>query len=197
MHPLILASSSIQRKSILASLDIPFKIVPSNINEKNIRHDDVSHQAEKIARAKAEHVSKTESAIIIAADTFCVHENVILEKPKDLEEARSMVRILSGKSHTCYTGFCYIDPFNNINFSKTIEVAFSCRQFDEKEIEIYIHNFPVLTWSAAVSPAHIYGLTMFTKINGSITAFTHGLPMDELIPLLKTSGFQIVPQAVQ
>jgi septum formation protein len=194
MYPLILASNSVQRKNILHSLDIPFTIVPADLDEKSIRDKHIEKQAEKIARAKAEFIANQHHAIIIAADTFCVYKDIVLEKPQSLDEARKMLHILSGKSLICYTGFCYIDPFNNINISQTTTTSFSCRKFDAEEIETYIVNFPVLTWSAAVSPAHIYGLTMFTKINGSLTAFTHGLPMDELVPLLETSGFNIRPR---
>ncbi|HLL60678.1 MAG TPA: Maf family protein [Candidatus Nitrosocosmicus sp.] len=193
IHPLVLASGSKSRRKLLESLDIPFEVVASNINEKEIRNNKLKQRAEELARTKAEVVSSKYNAIVIAADTFCVHKSTVLEKPRNLEEAFQMVKLLSGKSHICYTGFCYIDPFNNINYSTTIIVEFNCREFDDQEIETYINNFSVKSWSASVSPAHEYGLTMFSKVNGSLTAFTHGLPMEELVPLLRKSGFEIKP----
>jgi predicted house-cleaning NTP pyrophosphatase (Maf/HAM1 superfamily) len=56
-----------------------------------------------------------------------------------------------------------------------------------------VEIFPVTTWSAAFSPAYPYGMTLVARINGSFTGFTHGLPMEILIPLLRRSGIAVMP----
>ncbi len=193
MQRIILASGSKQRKNLLESLDLEFEIIPANIDEKAIRDDDLKIRAEKIARSKAEKIAPDHDGIIISADTFGGSENEVFEKPKDIEEAKIMLRNLSEKKLNCYTGFCYIDKKNSIDFSITVVTEMVFRKIDEDEINTYIEMFPVTTWAAAVSPAYLYGMTLFKEINGSLTGFSHGLPMEVLIPLLRKSGIQINP----
>ena len=189
MRRIILASKSKQRKEIMRSLGILFEIIPADIDEKSIRDEDLSIRAEKIARAKAETIIKDNTdAIIIAADTFKAVNGIVLEKPRDIEEAREMLLLQSGKTGTIYTGFCYIDKTMGMNFSKTLNIEYTFRGLSTQEIDEYVTQNPVTTWSAAFAPADVKGLLLISHMNGSVTGFTHGLPGEELIPLLKKSG---------
>jgi septum formation protein len=193
MQKIILASSSPQRKNLFSVLNIPFEVIPADIDETSIRDNIFEKQAEKIARAKAEKVASENTGIVISADTFVVLNNQILEKPKNLEEAKKMLELQSGKEEIVYTGLCYLDAENKINFSTTSIINIKFRELSEREIENYIKKFPVTSWSAAFSPAYPYGITLINEINGSFTGFTYGLPLDLIIPLLKKSGFDIRP----
>jgi len=82
---------------------------------------------------------------------------------------------------------------NNINFSDAVVINYFFRMMSESEIEFYIQNYPVTTWSAGFAPAYPYGMTLIEKIEGSFTGFIHGLPMELLIPLLQKSGCEISP----
>ncbi len=192
---IILASGSLQRKNILSALDIAFDVVISDIDEKIIRDPDLKIQAEKIARAKAEHVARQHDAIIIAADTYAAIHNTALEKPKDANEAKEMLRRLSGGIGFIYTGFCYLDRERAVYFATTTETQFIFRTMDEQEIDAYVMRLPVTTWSSAFCPAHPYGMTLLASINGSLTGGM-GLPMEVLIPLLQQSGVIIVPRSL-
>lgn len=191
---IILASGSAQRKALLSSLDIAFEIIPADINEKEIRDEDFAIRAKNIALAKAKSVLAKHDGIIIAADTFTVHQSGrVLEKPENLDEAREMLLLESGSKQNVYTGFCYLDKENKIGYNETFITEVTFRKLYPEEIESYINNMPVLTWSAAYSPAYPYGMSMFKSVSGSLTALTHGLPLEALIPLLKQSGFLIRP----
>lgn len=191
---IILASRSLQRKALLSSLDLPFEVIPADINEKEIKDEDFAVRARNIALAKAKAVSTKHEGIIIAADTFVVHESGrVLEKPINLEEAKKMLLLESGTKLKVYTGFCYLDKENGIEHSETFITEVTFRKLYLEEIESYVTNMPVLTWSAAYSPAYHYGMSMIKSISGSMTAFTHGLPLEALVPLLKESGFSIRP----
>ncbi len=191
---IILASGSLQRKKILSALDIAFDVVVADIDERAIRDPDLKVQAEKIARAKAEHVAHEHDAIVIAADTYATVDGVALEKPKDANEAKEMLRLLSGNAGITYTGFCYIDRAHAIDFSTTTETRFTFRTMDEQEIDAYVERLPVTIWSSAFSPAHPYGMTLFASVDGSLTG-NAGLPMEVLIPLLQQSSVVIAPRA--
>ena len=189
MQKIILASSSKQRKILLEALKIPFSVVPSNIDEKAISAPNDKERARLIALAKAQAVSKKNpEAIIISGDTFTYVNNRAYEKPESLEEATQMLTEQSGQTGLCYTGCAYLDPKNNIEFSTTVETTFIFRELSNNEIQKYVHNNPVLTWSAGFCPAYPEGINMVKAVAGSLSSFSHGLPMEVVISLLEKSG---------
>lgn len=190
---IILASASPQRKKLFEALNLPFDVVAAGIHESAIRDPDPKKQALMIARAKCDAVAEREHGIIIAADTFCVYEGKILEKPRSKDEAMEILTALSGSTAMMYTGFCYLDRERGIDETALAETAFTFRELTADEIARYVEIFPVTTWSAAFSPAYPYGMTLIANINGSFTGFTHGLPMELLIPLLRRSGIAVRP----
>lgn len=191
MQKIILASQSLQRKMIFETLNLPFEIIPANLDEKAITDPVIKVRAEKVARAKAEKIVKEHSGIIIAADTFCVVHGKIFEKPESKDEAKAMLQEMSGTSSLCYTSFCYIDRKNNIDFSTVLEIPFTLRPISQDEIDHYVENNSVTTWSAGIAPAYIESMSFVEKINGSFTAFIHGLPMELVVEYLKKSGVKI------
>ncbi len=189
MREVILASSAPQRKELLSSINIPFRAISPNIDEKAIRDPNPAIQAEKIARAKAERVLSENDAVVIAADTFAVVNGEVLEKPVSSSDARRMLKLQSENTGVVHTGFCYIDREKEIDYSTTISVEYTYRKLSEEEINCYIVNYPVERWAAGISPAHMYPMTFISTIRGSLTSFVYALPMDHLIPLLEKSGF--------
>ncbi len=185
---IILASQSSQRQLILKELGYEFEVVPADIDEKNVRADDLTQQAAMVALAKAEAVAKKyPEAIIIAADTFIEDHRQALEKPANIAEARKMLVAQSGREVLEHTGYAYLDPLINLNISGTATTKVKFRDLSSAEIERYLQNEPVLTWSAAFCPAYPAGMALIDSINGSFTGFTHGLPLDKLAPLLHQS----------
>ncbi|MBU6447853.1 Maf family protein, partial [Patescibacteria group bacterium] len=148
---IILASSSAQRKILMENLNVPFEVYPADIDEKAIRDEDLKVRAEKIARAKAEKVISERGGIIIAADMFLDFNGQVMEKPKDIDEAKQMLQGLSGHKFNSYTGFCYIDKQNNIDFSTAVVTNSALRTLSEAEIDQYVRKFPVTTWAGAFS----------------------------------------------
>lgn len=192
MRQIILASGSRQRRLLFETLGIPFIVVPADIDEKAVPYSDLKSRSENIARAKAELVAKKyPDAIVIAADTYCVQGDEALEKPRDLQEAKQMVKSLSGNLAIAYSGFCYLDLSSQINHSGVSETKAWFRPLSQKFIDHYVEHNPVLSWSAAFSPAYHEGMSLVDKIEGSFTSFTHGLPLEELVPLLAKSGIEV------
>lgn len=178
---------------MMDALSIPYDIIPASIDEKAIHDSNPEIRAEKIARAKAEKVAENtkNKGIVISADTFSTCDGKILEKPKTLDEAREMLKLQGDKLSTLYTGFCYIDKKNKINFSKTAITKYILRKLSDEEIEKFINNNPVTEWAAAFSPAYTYQLGFIKRIEGSLTGSTHGLPIEFLIPCLEKSGVKL------
>ncbi len=188
MREIILASQSKQRYRILKTLNIEFEVIPAHINEQEVKGINPVHRAANIALAKAQEVAKKYSkAIIIAGDTYGVLNGKIFEKPQNLDEARRMLADLSGQNILAHTGVCYLDQENDILDNQTLTVKAKMRRLSKKEIESYVTTQPVLTWSAAFCPAYDEGMALIENIQGSLTAFSHGLPIEIVTKNLRKS----------
>lgn len=186
---IILASKSKQRFKLLkASLFLPIEVLPADIDEQAVPFIDQYDKAERIALAKAQKIAKDhQSAIIIAADTFCYVKGKILEKPKSLKEAREMLEFQSDQQIEVLTGYAFLDTKLNLQKSGCEKVLVKMRHLNKDEIERYVANEPVLTWSAAFSPAYDSGMALIESIKGNLTAFSHGLPINLLMDFLSVN----------
>lgn len=188
MPKIILASQSKQRLNLIKTLAFPIEVLPANIDEQAVPFVDQYDKAEKIALAKAQKIAETEKdAIIVAADTFCYLQGKILEKPKTIAEAKEMLRFQSGQKIEVLTGYAFLNTHTGVSKSGCETVAVEMRQLSEAEIEKYVSTEPVLTWSAAFSPAYDSGMALVKSIDGNLTAFTHGLPIDLLVRFLSVN----------
>jgi septum formation protein len=103
---LVLASGSPRRAHILRTLGIPFRVVVSAADETVRPGEEGEAAVERLARAKAEVVARTESLPVLAADTEVVCDGRILGKPGSAEAALEMLALLAGRSHEVVTGVC-------------------------------------------------------------------------------------------
>lgn len=184
----ILASQSPQRARLLETLPYRFKIFPADIDESAIKFKNARDKAKKIALAKAKAVAGKISgeAIIVAADTFCLCRGKILEKPKNKAEAREMLEFQNQQELEAITGYAFIyqNSQKKIIENSTVITQACFRHLSSLEIENYISHQPVLTWSAAFSPAYDAGMALLAWSKGNLTAFTHGLPIDLLVKFI-------------
>ena len=141
-YKIVLGSNSPRRRELLAGLDIEFEVqtIPG-IDEsfpKTLRPDEVPVY---IARKKAEAYIPSMSAdeLLITADTIVWTFGEILGKPKDREDAISMLRKLSGRVHEVITGVCITTTEWQRSFAAQTEVRFS--KLSEEEITYYIDKF--------------------------------------------------------
>ena len=109
---LILASTSPRRRELLGLLGLPFEVVASRYDEATLAPDGLTpdEYVTRLSRGKASEVAaRTEGdALIIGADTTVILDSATLNKPADAEDARRMLRLLSGRTHQVYTGLCLI-----------------------------------------------------------------------------------------
>jgi septum formation protein len=105
---LILASASPRRALILRSLGIPFRVIVSGIEEVLREGETAEAAATRLAREKAEDVARSHALPVLGADTVVVISGRILGKPRSPEDARDMLRALSGAEHHVITGLCLV-----------------------------------------------------------------------------------------
>ncbi len=138
---IILASQSPRRKQLLKQLGLKFEVRPSEYEEDMSARKDPYELVKFLALNKAKDVIKHyKNAIIIGSDTIIIHKNHIIGKPRDKDQARKMLRCLSGNEHEVATGFAVIDTENNkiINDFNTAKVKF--RELSDQEIEDYVNT---------------------------------------------------------
>lgn len=103
---LVLASASPRRADLLRQAGFDFTVQPSGAVEWPYPGGDPADYAESLARAKASGVA---APVVIGADTVVVVDSRVLGKPRDPDEAASMLRVLSGRSHEVITGVAVND----------------------------------------------------------------------------------------
>lgn len=154
-------------------------IHPADIDEKAISGHTFEQRATAIARAKAEKVStEVTQAVIIAADSFITCDSKIFEKPLSKSEAKKMLQTLSGQWVQEYTGCCIIDQDGGNTYTFCAQPRALFRTLSQYEIERYISRNPVTQWAGGFSPAYDDGVTLIAQLQGSLSGFTHGFPVE-------------------
>lgn len=183
-YPVILASGSPRRKELLAKAGIKFRVVESKFAEHFDPKLNPQKQAEKLSLEKAKTVyENNKDSIIIAADTLVVCKGKILGKPKDEDDAKKMLKFLSGKSHDVITGFTLYDPKKNKFIVKSEKSTIHFNQVSEKEINNYV------TQKKPLDKAGAYGIQELPKkfikrVDGDLDNII-GLPIQALMKELK------------
>jgi len=133
---LVLASSSPRRALILSALAVSFRVVPPGADETLLPEEEAGVAAERLARLKAGSVAASEPPPILGADTLVVCGRRILGKPASTEEAREMLRLLSGRTHEVVTGLCVIGPGSTRSGVARTAVTFA--SMTEGDIDWYV-----------------------------------------------------------
>ena len=140
--PIILASNSPRRKSLLELIDFKFDVISSSVHEDFDIDLKPTDFAQHYAKLKALDVAKSNpNSLVIGADTIVVLDDEIIGKPIDENDSKSMLRKLSGRTHTVVTGVSLIWQEKNIEdtfFEKT-KVTFL--NLTDEQIQYYINNY--------------------------------------------------------
>jgi septum formation protein len=106
---LVLASRSPRRTEILSAVGWPFEIVAANIDESRFKSETAAPYVRRLAQTKAESVAKKlPSGLVLGADTVVLVDEEILGQPRDEEDARRMLNLLSGKWHEVLTAVALV-----------------------------------------------------------------------------------------
>lgn len=175
----ILASKSPRRQFLLKELGIPFELVTKEVNEDFPGHLVRDEIPLFLARKKADAFERDldKKTIVITADTIVWINDHVLNKPGTHEEARVMLREISGNRHEVFTGVCIKSAQKEIAFSVRTVVYF--RELTEGEIEYYISTYKPFDKAGAYGAQEFIGYIGVDKIEGSYFNVM-GLPVKEL-----------------
>lgn len=211
-YKIILASNSPRRRELLAGLGYPFEVkVIKGIDESYPQSLDAYQVAGYISRKKAEayrslfdsEASKEETScssahqkmLVITADTVVIvpapagdeqndlgGNSAILGKPKNADDARRMLGLLSGKTHHVVTGVCLTTREAQKCFSVTTEVTF--KNLSEEEIGYYVEQYKPFDKAGAYGIQEWIGYIGCTGLNGSYYNVM-GLPVQRIYEELR------------
>ena len=181
---LILASASPRRRELLERVGLTFSVAPSSIDEARVRTDSPEGYVQKLAEAKAADIAQYyPKSWILAADTIVFVNGNILGKPRNPEEARTMLRQLNGVTHKVLTGYCLTNRARKRSFSETVETEVEFKKLTEHEIDWYIDTGEPFDKAGGYAIQGI-GASFVKRISGSVTNVV-GLPLCEVIEAFK------------
>ena len=184
---LILASASPRRRELLGQLGVPFEVVVADVTE----HEDPATEPRKMvahnAALKADWVaSRHPDAFVLGADTTVFIDQTVLNKPRDLAEAREMLKRLAGRTHTVFTGVALRRQREGIKVDEGVTSQVTFRPLDDAVIDAY---FKVVN---PLDKAGAYGIQEGREliIAGWEGSFTNimGLPMEASKLILTSWG---------
>jgi septum formation protein len=179
-YHIILASNSPRRRELLSMLDIDFEVkVLPDIEENYPSTLPVSEIAQYIATEKAAAYRKVmaDDELIITADTVVIVDDEVMGKPVDADDARRMLRKLSGRTHQVTTGVCLTTTDRQRQFSVTTNVVF--KQLSDEEINFYIDHYRPFDKAGAYGIQEWIGCVGVTGLNGSFFNVM-GLPVQRI-----------------
>lgn len=164
---IILASKSPRRKQLLEQMGFEVVVDSVDIEETFPPNLDVEDVAEYLAIKKLKNYKKdvAEKSILVTSDTVVVVDNIILGKPKNVQEAKEFLRLLSSRTHKVITGCCLKTHNNKIKyFSEQTVVKF--KELTEEEIDFYVNKYKpfdkagaygIQEWIGAIGIENIQG----------------------------------------
>ena len=184
---LILASASPRRRELLGQLGVPFEIVVADVTEHEEASTDPRVMVAHNAALKAEWVSaRHPNAVVLGADTTVFIEGLALNKPCDGAEARAMLRRLSGRTHTVFTGLALRRASDGLRIDEGVASDVTFKAFDETVIEDYlarVHTLDKAGGYAIQEHSELLG----AEYRGSLTNII-GLPVETTKQILTRCG---------
>jgi septum formation protein len=186
MMKLILASASPRRAELLRSLSLEFDILPTGADECDEHPASIHDIALHNARVKALDVAaRHPGALVLGADTIVVLGNEVFGKPRDLNDARRMLRSLSGRTHSVITGVCLVCLGENRERTFAVETRVQFHPLSDADIERYLAAVHVLDKAGAYAIQE--GPPLVAGLEGSYSNVV-GLPLERLAAELREFG---------
>lgn len=177
---IILGSQSPRRRELLTGLDIPHTDVTIDADESYPAELVGDEIPKYISRAKAEAYTRTHTLgdedLLITSDTIVWLDGKVLGKPRDEQEARAMLRDLSGKTHQVYTAVTFARRQQSAVSSQQsvvlVETEVDCcdvtfDELSEAEVDYYVSRYRPMDKAGAYGIQEWIGLAAVSSIHGS------------------------------
>jgi nucleoside triphosphate pyrophosphatase len=190
---LLLASASPFRRRLLEAAGVPFQVVPADVDETAVKRSLLSKVgpagvAEALAAAKAEAVSRENLAhLVIGSDQVIALGDALIDKPVDLEHARSQLKGLCGKTHRLVTAVALAQG-GRVVWSTVDSASLTMRDFTDQFLEWYLAECGAgLLRIAGAYEIEGRGIQLFDRVEGDYFTIV-GLPLLPLLAELRARG---------
>lgn len=182
---LILASGSPRRSEILGFVGWEFEKHVADIDETEFEGEDPAEYVCRLAREKAEAIAINHpDRLVLGADTIVVIDGMIIGKPKDLDDARSMIKMLSGRWHKVLTGVALVKNGEVKVDLESTRVKFN--EMTDEEIEFLVRDGEPLDKAGAYA-VQAQAALFIEKIEGVYWNVV-GLPINLVYRLVRAFG---------
>ena len=185
---IVLASTSKFKSEILSRCHIKHKCMSIDY-EENSNESNYIEYVKELALGKAECLRNKVSGIIIGIDNVVVVDDVIIEKPKSIEEARSNLVNSSNKVSKVVSGLAIVDTINNKIINTYQETLVYMNEISEDDIDYYLNNEEGIMYAAGFIIENIAS-NFINKIDGSYYNIL-GVPVEKIYEILKDMGYNL------
>jgi septum formation protein len=187
---LILASTSPRRRQILALLGLPFAVIAPELNEIALPERAIEDEVLEFAVGKAASVVRNNpQSMVIGSDTMILLEGEKIGKPDGRDDAKRMLRLLSGRTHRIFTSVAILDDGGGPGLKTVEEVSVKMRDYANEEVERYLSSNESIDKAGAYS-IQGQGRALIESIRGDYLAAV-GLPLKPIADYLTSRGIKV------
>lgn len=189
--PLVLASSSRYRQTLLARLKLPFTATAPEIDETPKQGETVGDLCARLSRAKARALAASHPAhLIIGSDQTAACGDVVLHKPGSHDNACSQLRAISGQVVTFYTGLSLLNTTTGAASCDIVTTEVQVRTLSDDEIERYLRADTPYDCAGSFKVEEL-GISLFDKVTSDDPTALIGLPLIRLAARLREQGLTL------
>jgi septum formation protein len=191
-RPLILASSSPYRRTLLERLHVPFEVVVPAIDETPLEGEGPAATAMRLAVEKARAVAvQHRHALIIGSDQVATFDGRQIGKPGDHASALAQLQAMRGREVEFHSALCVLDAARDHTQIKDVITRVRFRDLPDAELDAYLHiEQPYDVAGSAKSEG--LGIALLASIDSSDPTALVGLPLIELVSMLNNAGFPVL-----
>jgi septum formation protein len=190
--PLVLASTSIYRRELLAKLQIPFEVAAPDVDETPEVGESPVDTAIRLAEAKARKVAPLfPGSLIIGSDQVAVLGGSQIGKPLTHDNAVKQLRALRGRQAVFHTAIALYDSRKDTLQRRLVPTAVRFRELTDAQIENYLQKEQPYH-CAGSAKAEGLGIALIAEIDGADPNALIGLPLIALVDMLKHAGVEVI-----
>lgn len=191
-RPLVLASTSVYRKALLARLGLPFQTAAPGIDETPLPGETPAATAWRLAEAKARAVAaRFDDALVLGSDQVADLDGVAIGKPLDHVHAVDQLVRLSGRSIVFHTAVALVNAANGHCEERLVDVTTTFRTLTPAAIEQYLRREQPYDCAASVK-SEALGIAVVESIRSDDPTALIGLPLISVVDLLRTEGVDVL-----
>lgn len=191
MLPLLLASSSVYRRDLLARLQLPFTCSTPDIDESHRPGESAIELVKRLSLQKAQALATTHpNHLIIGSDQVAVLNEQIIGKPHTFDKARQQLLNASGTRVSFLTGLTLLNSQTGLYQTDCVPFTVHMRNLSAEQIERYLHAEEPYDCAGSFK-AEGLGVSLFQRTEGDDATSLVGLPLIRLVDMLLAQGVAI------